>query len=366
MLMRSLAVVAALASCSAVAGCASADASDVPEEDDAALTSALTGTLAAGTKLKTTANLNFRSSPEISTNVLRVVPKGTELLAVGGDAQNGFYAVTHGGRTGFASAKHLALATAASPSSGTSAGGTPSAGPASADFRVTYIGDSHSDYGGNAHASFGFLGEHVVERMTASGIPISLFAASASSPNWWFDDTPTQAATWGYTQTSPTPPRRSCSRGGQSGPCVPKLSAILSDHPSLFVIEQGTNLFGRSRADVTNQIKTMLRQIEGKTDACLWLGAPNASTSAHSQESQDELWQLIAEHAGGRCFVMDSRMMPRVDASGVVVHDAQGNLVMDVPLPYGGSDGEHFAAAGAGKWADGVATMIEFIRDKRR
>ncbi len=239
--MRSLAVVAALASCSAVAGCASADASDVPEEDDAALTSALTGTLAAGTKLKTTANLNFRSSPEISTNVLRVVPKGTELLAVGGDAQNGFYAVTHGGRTGFASAKHLALATAASPSSGTSAGGTPSAGPASADFRVTYIGDSHSDYGGNAHASFGFLGEHVVERMTASGIPISLFAASASSPNWWFDDTPTQAATWGYTQTSPTPPRRSCSRGGQSGPCVPKLSAILSDHPSLFVIEQGTN-----------------------------------------------------------------------------------------------------------------------------
>jgi hypothetical protein len=238
---------------------------------------------------------------------------------------------------------------------------------ATGTFSVTYIGDSHSDYEGNPHATFGFLGEHVKELMAGDGVPLSLFAASGSSPVWWFDDTQTQAATWGYTQTSSSPPRRRCFRGHQEGTCVPKLAAITSPRPSLFVIQQGTNLLGRSTTDITNQVRTMLHQIAGKTDACLWVGAPNARLTVHSKESQDQLWSIIKATASPSCAVYDSRFLPRTDGTGRPVLDPDGNLIMDVPLPYApgaGDDGEHLSAQAAGKWAQGVALMIEVLRPR--
>jgi hypothetical protein len=235
-------------------------------------------------------------------------------------------------------------------------------------FQVTYVGDSHSDYEGNAYGTFGFLGQHLKELMAADQIPLSMFAASGSSPVWWFDDTSTQAATWGYTQTVAAPPRRTCLRGSKSGTCVPKLGVLTAGHPSLFVIEQGTNLLGRSASDITQQIRTMLRQIAGKAGACLWVGAPNARLDVHSRESQDQLWQLIRDTASPTCFTYDSRFLPRTDASGHPVLDVQGNLIVDVPLPYSpdaNHDGEHLGMQSAGKWAQGVAQMIELIRSRQ-
>jgi hypothetical protein len=243
------------------------------------------------------------------------------------------------------------------------------AGASSSGFTLAYIGDSHSDYFGNRRGAFGFLGQHVTELAQAQAIPLSLFAASGSMPNWWLDGASTQAATWGYTQTAASPAKKTCSRGSKTGTCVPKLSVVLNGHPSLFVIEQGTNLLGRSASDVTQQIRTTLAQIAGKADACLWVGAPNARTSVHPQQSQDALWKLIHDEASASCFTYDSRFLPRSDAAGEPVLDDRGNLIIDVPLPYSpdaNNDGEHLGMTAAGRWAEGVFQMIEFIRTHPR
>ena len=348
-MLKRLAVVCLL---SLAAACSSSDG-DEDAADDSALTDAteLAGPLAADTRLVTTANVNFRSAPAIGSNVIRVLPSGTPVVAEGGDANNGFFAVKYSGRSGFISAKYLKKNT------GTGNGGN---GTGS---RVTYIGDSHSDFEGSG-GSFGVLGFKVNEHLKELGLNVAIFAASSSAPNWWFDDTSDQAATWGYTQTVSEPARRTCSRSGRSAPCVPKLSAILSERPSLFIIEQGSNLLGRTTGDITNQIRTMLAKIDGKVDACLWLGAPTARASKFSEDSQEELWQLISQHAAPTCYVYDSRFVPRAGANGEPELDAQGNLVMDEPLPYSGSDGLHFDSAGANKWAKGVNIMIDWVRKK--
>lgn len=206
----------------------------------------------------------------------------------------------------------------------------------SSAFHVVYIGDSHSDYEGNARGTFGFLGQHVAELMRAQGISFSLYAASGSTPSWWLDGAPTQAATYGYTQTSSSPARETCTHGSRTGTCVPKLSTVLANHPRLFVIEQGTNLLGRS--DARQQVRSMVAAIDGKVDACLWIGAPNARTSVHSQASQDQLWNIIQEEAGAKCATLDSRFFPY--------------------SPDANDDGEHLGMHAAGKWAEAVAQRI--------
>jgi hypothetical protein len=236
-----------------------------------------------------------------------------------------------------------------------------------APFTVTFIGDSHADHEGNAHGTFGYLGEHLKELMASRRVPFSLYAASGSSPMWWFDETSTQAATWGYSQTAATPSRRRCYRGHQEGTCVPKLGVLLSPRPSLFVIEQGTNLLGRSTSDIANQVRTMISETSGKADACLWVAAPNARASVHSQASQDQLWQIIRANASPSCFVYDSRFLPRTDGSGRPVLDVHGDPIIDVPLPYSpgaGNDGEHLGMQAAGKWAEGVALVIDILRER--
>ncbi len=354
MLIRAAAFAMVLTS---LVACSAASPDDDAIADDSALTetgSALSGDVPAGTSLVTTANVNLRSEAKIANNVLRVVPRATRVVATGGAAQNGFYAVTVNGTAGFVSAKYLARAPAATEG-GVAPGG---------DFRVTYIGDSHSDFEGSG-GSFGVLGYRVSQHLAAEGIPLALFAASSSAPNWWFDDTPDQAATWGYTQTVPSPARRTCTRGSKTGACVPKLSEILAERPSLFVVEQGTNLLGRSAADVTNQVRRMVQALDGKTDLCLWLGPPRASASQYSPSEIEEVFQIISANAAPRCTVYDSRFLPRTDASGAPVLDAEGKLVIDVPLAYDGSDGVHFRAEPARRWGDGVSAMIDWLRQRR-
>ncbi len=239
-------------------------------------------------------------------------------------------------------------------------------------YQVDFIGDSHSDYYGNARGAFGFLGQHLKELMAAKGYSFALYGASGSSPYWWFDNTPTQAAFWGYTQTSPTPKQRTCtkytSRSARTGTCVPKLSVILANLPDLFIIEQGTNLLGMSSSSIIQQINQMTHDIQNKTRTCLWVGAPNARTSVHSQSSQNTLWDLINTYASKYCYVYDSRFLPRTDSFGKPLHDARGNLIIDVPLPYSpdaNNDGEHLGMSAAGKWAEGVAMMVDYIQQNR-
>jgi uncharacterized protein YraI len=93
----------------------------------------LTGTVAVGTKVKTTADLNLRSGAGTGYKVLRVMPKGSTVTIVSSSPQNSFYQVKHDGLTGWAHGSYLALSgsTGGSSSGGSSSGGSSSGGSSS-------------------------------------------------------------------------------------------------------------------------------------------------------------------------------------------------------------------------------------------
>jgi len=118
--MRLLAPLAAVTILAlSLAGCAAEDdpiAGEVGESSDA-----LSGSVSAGTKLVTTARLNFRASPSTSASILETLATGTQVTATG-DAEAGFYQVDHAGRRGWLFGAHLERA-----SDGSSSGGAPPA-----------------------------------------------------------------------------------------------------------------------------------------------------------------------------------------------------------------------------------------------
>lgn len=239
---------------------------------------------------------------------------------------------------------------------------------ASESFSVNYIGDSHSDYAGNRRGTFGFLGERLKELMKERGFSFSLYAASGSVPSWWTLGQSTQAATWGYTQTASFPPMKTCFRGNKKGTCVPKLDAILKSFPDLIVIEQGTNMLGYSSAKVASQVNGILAQVNGKAKSCLWVAAPRARTTVHSESSQQQLIKLIKGYASQKCHVYDSRFLPATDSLGNISLDGNGNPVMGASLPYSpdsNNDGEHLSMSAAGKWATGVDQVIRYLISHR-
>ena len=77
---------------------------------------------AAAASGSTTVNLNMRSGPSTNYGVILVIPRGAA-ITIDGDPRGGFYPVSYGGRSGYASADYVTLGGGAS--SGTS--GSPSA-----------------------------------------------------------------------------------------------------------------------------------------------------------------------------------------------------------------------------------------------
>lgn len=66
------------------------------------------GTSNGGTDAVTTSDLNLRAGPSIGDDVLAVMPSGAALV-VTGDPQGGFYPVTYGGQSGWASADYISF-----------------------------------------------------------------------------------------------------------------------------------------------------------------------------------------------------------------------------------------------------------------
>ncbi|MCS6900851.1 MAG: SH3 domain-containing protein [Myxococcales bacterium] len=93
----------------------------------------LTGTMAVGTQVKTTANLNLRSGPSTSHKVLRVMPKGSTVTIVSSSPNNSFYQVKHDGLTGWAHGSYLTLSGSNDSSGGGSSGGGSPSNPAGSE-----------------------------------------------------------------------------------------------------------------------------------------------------------------------------------------------------------------------------------------
>lgn len=64
-------------------------------------------TMAAATKARTTANVNFRKSANTSSSVLAVIPSGTVVGLASSTPTNGFYKITYSGMTGYAHSSYL-------------------------------------------------------------------------------------------------------------------------------------------------------------------------------------------------------------------------------------------------------------------
>jgi uncharacterized protein YraI len=78
----------------------------------------VTGTIPVGSRLKTTANVNFRSGPSTGYSVLRVLAKGAEVETADATPSNNFYKVRHNGTTGWVHGNYLMFVS--TPSGGTS------------------------------------------------------------------------------------------------------------------------------------------------------------------------------------------------------------------------------------------------------
>lgn len=96
-----------------------------PEENVAESADAITGNVAVGSTLVSTADVNLRTGPSTSYKILHVVPKGSKVTVVASAPQNGFYKIKHNGVTGWSYGQYY---NASSGSSGSSSGGTSSAG----------------------------------------------------------------------------------------------------------------------------------------------------------------------------------------------------------------------------------------------
>ena len=61
----------------------------------------VSGSLAVGQELKSTANVNLRTSASTGATILHVIPSGSKVTVVSGSPKNGFYKIKHNGTTGW-------------------------------------------------------------------------------------------------------------------------------------------------------------------------------------------------------------------------------------------------------------------------
>jgi murein DD-endopeptidase MepM/ murein hydrolase activator NlpD len=77
------------------------------DENVGATEDGLSGSVAVGSDLTTTAAVNFRTGPSTGHKVLRVLAKGTTVVAVQSSPSNGFYKVKHSGTVGWVHGAYL-------------------------------------------------------------------------------------------------------------------------------------------------------------------------------------------------------------------------------------------------------------------
>ena len=81
---------------------------------------ALSGSYAVGTDLETTADLNHREKPSLSSEILQVIPKGTIVKSASAYPQANWYGITWNGKTGWVSGQYLRKPVAGASGSGAS------------------------------------------------------------------------------------------------------------------------------------------------------------------------------------------------------------------------------------------------------
>jgi hypothetical protein len=100
-----LALSLVLAACSPQSGL---DHEDLQGADESVSdSSALSGSIPVGSKLRTTANLNLRKGPSTSQSIKYTMPEGSTVTVEESAPSNGFYRVKHNGTLGWAFGQYL-------------------------------------------------------------------------------------------------------------------------------------------------------------------------------------------------------------------------------------------------------------------
>jgi uncharacterized protein YraI len=94
-----------------------------PEENVAQTADEITGHVAVGSTLISTADVNLRTGPSTSYKILHVVPNGSKVTVVSSTPSNGFYKIKHNGVIGWSYGQYYK---AYSSSTGGSSGGSTS------------------------------------------------------------------------------------------------------------------------------------------------------------------------------------------------------------------------------------------------
>jgi Bacterial SH3 domain len=81
---------------------------DGAPEDVAASSGAISGQIAAGSQLKTTARVTLREGPSQSADVLLTMPSGATVTAISGTPSNRYYEVSYNGNAGWTYGAYLA------------------------------------------------------------------------------------------------------------------------------------------------------------------------------------------------------------------------------------------------------------------
>lgn len=169
------------------------------------------------------------------------------------------------------------------------------------------IGDSHSDYYGNARGSFGFMGLRLSEILSAD-----LIAVSGSTPSWFL---------------TARPAKYGCTVNG--GTC--KITPAASPGRNV-IVEQGANMIGHSGNSA--EVDAFLTSIRPKK--CYWVGPISAPRYLGSAIDRAE--SEIKAGLKGRCTYINSRS----------VRFENGHL----------RDNEHMSQAAYEAWAELVSQQV--------
>jgi hypothetical protein len=133
-----------------LAACAVSEDDEGVIGDESALTGGLSGNVAIGTQLLTTARVNFREEADMSSDVMRVLSKGAKAVVIAAEPDGRFYNVRNGSDEGWVHGAYLARADGAPPAPGggttpppPGGGGTTPPPPSGAckDRRLTFSAD---------------------------------------------------------------------------------------------------------------------------------------------------------------------------------------------------------------------------------
>ena len=219
--------------------------------------------------------------------------------------------------------------------------------PIGARPKVLLIGDSLSA------GPFGKeMQEYLIDRFSETKVYV--YASCGSSPEHWLSSEPTFVSNCGFRVKTPTKfLHGDFEKGRPPEPyATPKLDALLRDiRPQIVIVQLGTNWFDVLNEKLNDEqiarLRAFVERFASEVKArdprtqLIWITPPDSSKFRRIQTEVTRLIRSVQRRMG---FLL-------VDSS---------ELVRYVPGQTG-SDGVHYSAADAQKWAEGVQRQLRRI-----